>query len=458
MLRHSVRVVGVLTLLAVPGLAWAERPPRATPNQTARAANALAAAASRSCWSEFGHLGFVSDLERLPVVDDVVHYRFKVRIGPGPFDVIRMHRVVKERRPFVPARTSEALFALHGCCTGFEGSFLANILTGQRPPKQAMPVYLAQRGVDVWGVDLGWILTPKDTTDFSSFADWGFDKEVSQTRAGMAIARGVRAATSGDAGRMDFLGWSYGAQIGYVLVAKETQLPRWRRHVKGFIPVDMVMKFEPETVPDWVCPSAEWYQGRQDSGDYRDDMSSMGTTGTLAINDPTGESPLYPGSGLTNEEVALWAGAGSMGITPTSHMVAGVFDVTGVPTGFQFTGKDYYFQFMAGGPSGAGRIWWAPVLAGVDQLNTWCDAIDVPFDDHLGDVRVPTLNLAAAGGIGQASVYSTTLLGSPDVTTRIVSLRPPGEEALDFGHADLWLADNAEKIAWRPILDWLKKH
>jgi hypothetical protein len=456
MLRHSVRVVGVLALLAVPGLAWAEGPPPATPELTARATHAFAAAIDHNCRLELGQPCSVSDLERLPVVDDVVHYRFKVRIGPGPFDVIRMHRVVRERRPFVPARTSEALFALHGCCTGFEGSFLANILTGQRPPKQAMPVYLAQRGVDVWGMDLGWILAPEDTTDFSCFADWGFDKEVSQTRAGLAIARDERAATSGDRGPMHFLGWSYGAQIGYVLVAEESQLPRWSRHVKGFIPVDMVMKYEPGTVPDWVCPSAEWYQGRQDGGDYGDDMSSMGTTGTLAINDPAGESPSNPA--LTNEQVALFAGAGLNGLTPTAHMVAGVFDETGMPTGFQFTGKDYFFHFMAGGVSGAGRIWWAPVLTGLDQLNTWCDAIDVPFDDHLGDVRVPTLNLGAAGGIGQASVYSTTLLGSHDVTTRIVSLKPSGEEALDFGHADLWLADNAEKVAWRPILDWLKKH
>jgi hypothetical protein len=435
--------------LLVPVLAWAQGP-------TARVGRAWAAATDRGCLLEVGRHCVVADLERLPVVGDVVHYRFKVRIGPGPFDVIRLHRVVRERRPFVPARTSEALFALHGCCTGFEGSFMASVLTGLRPPEQAMPVYLAQRGVDVWGVDLGWMLAPQETTDFSSFAAWGFDKEVAQTRAGMAVARGVRAVTSGDAGRMDFLGWSYGAQVGYVLVAEESQMPRWSRHVKGFIPVDMVMKYEPGTVPDWVCGAAEWYQYRQDSGDYGDDMSAMGTVGTLAVDDPDGVSPLQPP--LTNEQVALFAGAGAGGLTPTYHMVAGVFDEAGQPTGFQYTGKDYFFHVLAGGISGAGRIWWAPVLTGLDQLNTWCDAVDVPFDDHLGDVRIPTLNLAAAGGIGQASVYSTTLLGSADVTTRMVSLKPPGEEALDFGHSDLWLADNAKQLAWRPILDWLKKH
>jgi hypothetical protein len=60
--------------------------------------------------------------------------------------------------------------------------------------------------------------------------------------------------------------------------------------------------------------------------------------------------------------------------------------------------------------------------------------------------------------MGPAGVYSTTLLGSRDVTTRIVSLKPAGQEANDYGHWDLWLADNAAKLVWQPILDWLKKH
>lgn len=447
MRKHSVGAACALAFLVVSAFASAQTP-------ADRTTRTLKAAIDRDCLFELGDDSIVSDLERLPVVDDVVHYRFKVRVGPGAFDVIRMHRVVKERRPFVPVSTRLSLFALHGCCAGFEGSFMANILTGQRPPKHAMPVYLAQRGVDVWGVDLGWILTPRETTDFSGFADWGFDKEVRQTRAGLAIARAVRAATSGDAGGLNFLGWSYGAQIGYVVVAEESQLPSWRRHVKGFLPVDMAMKYEPGTIPDWVCPTADWYRSRP-PGDYADDVSFYATLGALAIGDPSGTSPFY--APLTNEQAVLVLGTSPGGLTPTFHQVAGVFDETGMPTGLQFTGKDYFIHFMAGGASGAGAVWWAPARAGLDQMDTWCDVTDVPFDDHLGDVRVPTLNLAAAGGFGQASVHSATLLGSPDVTNLIVSLKPPGEEALDFGHSDLWLADNADKLVWRPILDWLKK-
>jgi len=449
--RIAAATIALLTLGTAPGWARHVSGDLATARVPARVATAFSAAASRTCWLEFGHTCVVSDLERLPVVDDIVRYRFRVRVGPGPFDVIRMHRVVRERRPFVPARTKDALFVLHAGSTGFEASFLPNLTTGLTPRTHAMPVFMARNGVDVWGMDLGWILVPADVTEFPFFADWGFDKEVSQTRAGLGIARALRAATSGDVGRMDFLGWSYGAQVGYVLVAEETQLPSWRRHVKGFIPVDMAMKYEPGALPDWVCGAAAYYQQVQDSGQYGDGSASFYSyVAALAINDPLGESPVSPP--LNNQQAALLVGAGAGGFTPTFHMVAGTFDEQGTPTGLEFTQPDLFIHGLAGVSP------YSPVLTFVDQFNTWCDQTDVPFDDHLGDVKVPTLYLGAAGGFGQAGVYSTTLLGSEDVTIRIVTLRPAGEEALDIGHWDLWIADNAAKVAWRPILDWLKKH
>jgi len=448
-IKFPALAAAMMALLTLPVVGWARQAEtRVVP---ARVANAFEAAARSACRLEFGRTCVVSDLERLPVVDDIVRYRFKVRLGPGLFEVIRMHRVVREHRPFVPARTTEALFVLHGGSTGFEGSFMPNLTTGLTPPAHAMPVFMARHGVDVWGMDLGWILAPADATDFSSFADWGFDREISQIRAGLGIARALRAATRGDPRRMDLLGWSYGAQLGYVLVAEETQLPSWRRHVKGFIPADITMKYEPGALPDWVCGAAAYYQQVQDSGQFGDNGATFYSyVAALAIDDPLGESPVFPG--LNNQQAALSLGAGAGGFTPTFHMVAGAFDEQGIPTGLQFTQPDLFIHGLAGVSP------YSPVLTFVDQFNTWCDQTDVPFDDHLGEVRVPTLYLGAAGGFGQAGVYSTTLLGSQDVTIRIVSLHPTGEEALDFGHWDLWIADNAAEVVWRPILDWLKKH
>ena len=51
----------------------------------------------------------------------------------------------------------------------------------------------------------------------------------------------------------------------------------------------------------------------------------------------------------------------------------------------------------------------------------------------------------------QSRLLATTLLGSTDVSTHIVSLAPV--RIADFGHADLFLANQAESLAWQPILD-----
>ena len=37
--------------------------------------------------------------ERIPLKDGIVHFRYDVTVGPGPFDAIRLHRVIKERQP-----------------------------------------------------------------------------------------------------------------------------------------------------------------------------------------------------------------------------------------------------------------------------------------------------------------------------------------------------------------------
>ena len=40
----------------------------------------------------------------------------------------------------------------------------------------------------------------------------------------------------------------------------------------------------------------------------------------------------------------------------------------------------------------------------------------------------------------------------------ILHLHPPEEAVLDFAHVDLFIADNAPEIVWRPILNWMKAH
>ena len=80
----------------------------------------------------------------------------------------------------------------------------------------------------------------------------------------------------------------------------------------------------------------------------------------------------------------------------------------------------------------------------------------MPYDDHLAEVKAPVLYVGARGGFGEYGVYSTTLLGSRDVTTHVVTLLP--EQPLDFGHSDLFWADNARTEVWEPIYNWVHSH
>jgi biotin operon repressor BirA-like protein len=80
---------------------------------------------------------------------------------------------------------------------------------------------------------------------------------------------------------------------------------------------------------------------------------------------------------------------------------------------------------------------------------------DVSFDDHLGDIEVPVLYVGGNGGIGSLGICTTTLLGSQDVTSLIVDLQPPAGQLAEFGHADIFLANNAQSLVWQPILSCL---
>jgi hypothetical protein len=37
-------------------------------------------------------------------------------------------------------------------------------------------------------------------------------------------------------------------------------------------------------------------------------------------------------------------------------------------------------------------------------------------------------------------------------------LLPESAALYDMGHIDLWIADNAPELVWRPILDWIVAH
>ena len=62
------------------------------------------------------------------VTADIAHYTYGVRTGPGKYDRIRVHRVVRETRPGKPLKAAKNLFFQHGDCKDFMGMCLPGML------------------------------------------------------------------------------------------------------------------------------------------------------------------------------------------------------------------------------------------------------------------------------------------------------------------------------------------
>lgn len=391
----------------------------------------------------------VSAIQRRALTANVAEYYFTVRVGSGPYDQIGVHRVVKEIAPNVPVHASRALFLAPGDIWNFRAGF-----EGRAHP---LPVFLAENGIDVWGIDYRWTFVPASVTDFSFMKSWGLEQDARDLGIAIAAARATRALTGSGAGKVFLLGWSRGGQIGYAYLNGETQVPQLLRQVKGFIPVDIYLKTDVPDLQSRACQRAQATEAAIAQGNY------AATSGTLieaiggaAIADPNGPSAVVPG--FTNRQAGLFVGEetfallGGLEPVPVYHFTGGTFDAQGAPSGLLYSNAADLFHFeTVASPFQPNRE-----LADAD-LST-CGQVDVPFDDHLGQITVPVLYVGAGGGFGEYGFYTLTLLGSTDVTRRVVHKVPADQRLADYGHADLFLANDAQTLVWQPILDWVRTH
>lgn len=401
----------------------------------------------------------MGSVERRQVVDDIFEYSYRVRVGSGTHDVITLHRVVREAGQWSPVRTVKSVFLVHGDALGFRGAFLSSAASQAVSPGHSLAVFMARRGVDVWGIDLRWVNVPSGTTDFSFMKDWNLGTHARDVGIGLSLARGLRAYTGNGNGRMALLGWSRGATVSYAYLNGETQQPPDKRHVSGFIPVDMPYTFAPEAVRerDAACQTYKALADAQASGQYEGGQLGLTLQGvaSLAITQPTAPSAILTGG--TNREMALLFGAATHAfqapaVIPGYHWTGGQFSAVSLPTALSWTRERLFFDTL---------VQAAPYQSIGEQVDTfamWCGAPDVPYDDHLAQVTVPVLYVGAAGGAGGYGLHSLSLLGSTDVCSLVVKRFPDMYRAVDYGHVDLMLADDAPAAVWTPILDWVQRH
>lgn len=388
----------------------------------------------------------------------IAEYSLRLKVGAGAREVIGLHRVVRESAPGRPARAEKAIFLAHGDAWGFDAAFLSAVASPAAPDARALPVYLAQRGVDVWGIDFRWTLLPADATDLAELATWGIQTDARDLGIGLVFARAFRQQTGQGNRKIHLLGWSRGAQTAMVYLGAESQVPLGLHQTRGAVVVDSFVKTDDPDLRAAACARLAANEALLAAGQTVATSGQLFVTlGSLAETAPAGASPIVPG--LSNRQVGLLAGSATytflppgQSFVPLYHFLGGTFDGSGLPTGLTYTTEAHWYDFLEGAsPLEPNRL-----LADGDA--PICEATDVPFDDHLGDIEVPVLYLGAGGGVGDYGIYTTTLLGSTDVTVRVVKLNPPAARALEIGHVDIFTANDAPTLFWRPLLDWIEAH
>ena len=377
----------------------------------------------------------ITSSDRTVVYDDIAHYRYRVQVGAGPYDMVQVHRVVREAEPWKPKGTAEGAFLLPGLPQFFEGIFMPPNISDAAADDHSFAIYLAQNDIDVWGMDWGWDFVPGGTTDFGFMAGWGVDKDASHADLAMSIARRIRTLTGQGNGRLHLLGFSYGVQVAYAVANAETQRPPGHRNVKGLIPVDNNFKVSAEGPRLNNCANAIAVRTNfLDQGIFQEQWP-FSFIGNLALGDPDGPSPIIPG--LTNYEAAV-----TLGIP---FFVMGTF---GPPPVLTFTDDRLFVDLIAGTPDFSTR------QSAYDMYAARCDddvIAPVGFDDHLAKISLPIFYVGKNAAHG---LYAATLTASTDISQLLVN--PPAYPNL--AHADLFLAPAAEDLVWFPILQWMLAH
>lgn len=380
-------------------------------------------------------------LDRTELGDGLAHYRFDLRVGPGTFDIVRLHRIVRERAPWRPIRTHRAVMLTHGDGWAFAANF--------SPAGGGLAHFLAADEVDVWGVDFRWALVPEATADRSFMADWDFATGVDDLGRALAVARGLRAATGSGLGRLHLAGFSRGGQLGWAYLGTETQRPAWWRHVDGFIAIDHAFKTDDEALRQSNCDSYDAIRAQIDAGETDSSFEVLIEIGDLATQAPGDPSPFFPS--LDNADLAELVGASpGGGAIAHFHAVAGTIDPTTLSTQLLYTQPGTWFRYLSSVSP------FQPLGIDLEGAAIVCDELDVPYDDHLAEIAVPVLYIGTDGAFGTLGVHQTSLVASTDVTVLIVDQAP--DPVLDIGHNEIFLADDAASLVWQPMLDWIDSH
>jgi pimeloyl-ACP methyl ester carboxylesterase len=371
------------------------------------------------------------------IAADATETMLEVPVGDGPYDVLRLHRVEAggEERP------RRGVLLLHGDFANFDSDFVG--------AGEGLATALARAGLDVWGFDRRWTLVPQGAQDLSALHGQGFAFAIADAERALAVARTLRALSGDGADPLAVVGFSRGGQLAWALASAESQLPRPLRSADAFAILDMALHAGSDQSQAAACGRLSQEQADYAAGVDAADNSLFGALGALALSAPLDASPIFPGAsnGMALELVVGQTFA-FFALTPWYHLDGVATDAAGNPTQFAFAPFGAVAAFFAAAPP------WQAQAELVDGDALLCGQGPQPVADHLADVTAPVLFIGAAGGVGTDATTTLTELPRP-ATVRLVRLLPEGQEAADFGHADLLWSARAGELSWDALSEWL---
>jgi hypothetical protein len=343
---------------------------------------------------------------------------------------------------------------LHGDFATFVTNFLP-AAGDPASPVSGLAAYLASRDVDVWGLDRRWTL-PDAGGDTSDFGAMGVVEELDDLDGAIAFARATRLATGGGGDRIALAGFSHGGELAYAFAARDGGRPKKLRQISALAPLDVYYDLAPADADlrAFACSNAAAEGDALAQGTVDAPNDFFVALGQLDRSAPLDPSPLF-GPPFTNRD-AMYFTAGLTyqfaPYTPLYHLIAPVLDGDGNVASLRYTTEEATSAWFAGAPPHQSLR----ESAELDAI--WCGTPPPGADAPLSNITVPVFYLGAAGAFGAHGLFTTTQLGTNDVTTVIVQKLGANRVAEDFGHGDLLFAAGAKQAAWSPLAAWLVAH
>ena len=384
-------------------------------------------------------------IERDKPARGITRTQYHLKVGAGEFDTITIHHVAAQKR----RSRRNAVMLLPGTGLDVENVYLPGINSDQVAGDFSPLIHFAREGIDTWSVDYRGSDLPTGITDYGFMADWGLVTATADIQLALRFARLIRLFSGNGYRRIHIGGYSAGVSVAFSVASADAARHHGAKDVRGIVAVDDAFDTDPADNAG-ACADLEIYDSLIADGIFNDDLSFLILISEAAKNAPD-EPTMFGPPGFTNLQffnlVVVLPGSAS-----NFHIFGGQFDDMGFPFP-AFTDQNFAIdQGTLFEPA-------LPVQFSRELAAVRCSTEPVSvLDGGLGNITVPVFHIGAAGGNANAIDYTLSQLGSSDITSGVVQVLDPGQEAFDYGHGDVFAATDAEVRIWQPIVDWLKTH